>query len=146
MPAALTFQVSGLHEASERLRRLNRSAMDELLDQAGAVIASQTRQRIHDEKTAPDGSQWKPWSVGYARTRRANHSLLMNDGHLHDSITHNIVGGAVEIGSNRAYAAVHQYGHGDIPARPYLGISTQNERELTAVIEDWIDDVLGGVL
>ena len=145
MPANLTIRVNGLAEAADRLRGLNRNAIGEILDHVGAIVAAQTKIRIREEKTSPDGLNWAPWSPRYAATRRANHALLENEGHLHDSITHNVIGDEVEIGSNRVYAGVHQYGYSDIPARPYLGVSTANERDIIPVVEELIDTMLGGL-
>jgi len=100
----------------------------------GPVIESQTRRRIHDEKTAPDGTRWEPWSEDYAATRRGDQSLLMDRGHLHDSISHLVHGRALEAGSSLIYAGTHQDGTDHVPARPYLGVSRGNAREIDAVL------------
>lgn len=81
-----------------------------LLDTLGAVVESQTRRRISDEKTAPDGQPWDGWSPGYAKTRHGNQSLLQGDGDLLDSIQYVVERNKVRIGSPLAYAAVHQEG------------------------------------
>jgi phage gpG-like protein len=36
----------------------------------------------------------------------------------------------VSIGSNQIYASTHQFGRGAIPARPYLGLSTNDEQSI----------------
>ena len=66
----------------------------ELLESIGAVAESQTRRRISDEKTAPDGTPWAPWSTDYAKTRHGNQSLLQGDGDLLDSIEYQEIGRA----------------------------------------------------
>ena len=71
----------------------------ELLDSIGAVVESQTRRRIADEKTAPDGSAWAPWSDAYAKTRHGNQSLLQGEGALLDSIEYQVERGKVRIGA-----------------------------------------------
>jgi phage virion morphogenesis protein len=94
-----------------------------LLDAMGALVESQTRQRITSTKTAPDGKKWAPWSEKYAVTRHGGHSLLRNEGDLLDAIQHLVSGDTSEVGANLEYAATHQYGDRKrgIPARPYLG-------------------------
>lgn len=70
---------------------------------------------------------------------------------------------SVEVGTPLPYAAIHQFGAaqgqfgawmgtdklgrnhfhhlpwGDIPARPYLGLSTEDEAEIIRIAEDWIE-------
>jgi len=82
----------------------------ELLDTIGAVAESQTRRRIADEKTSPDGTPWTPWSAAYEKTRHGNQSLLQSEGGLLDSIEYQVERGKVRIGSALAYAGVHQDG------------------------------------
>ncbi|MDU7778697.1 MAG: phage virion morphogenesis protein [Aeromonas sp.] len=149
----------------------------ELLESIGAVVESQTRRRISDEKTAPDGSAWTPWSAAYQKTRHGNQSLLQGEGALLDSIEYQVQRNNVRVGSALAYAGVHQDGFSgqvqvpahirritqafgkalkfpvyssvggftrqmEMPARPYLGLSSDNQTELLAVIGDFWQDVM----
>lgn len=149
----------------------------DLLEHIGAVVESQTRRRIKDEKTAPDGSKWQDWSEGYAKTRHGNQSLLMGDGDLLDSIQYLVKGNHVHIGSPLPYAGVHQDGFSgsvtvsahtrrikqafgkalsfpvyqnvsaftramEIPQREFLGLSSDNKRELLSVICDFWNEVI----
>ena len=82
----------------------------ELLESIGAVVERQTRGRISDEKTAPDGTPWAPWSTDYAKTRHGNQSLLSGVGDLRDSIEFQVQRNSVRGGSALAYAGVHQDG------------------------------------
>ena len=45
----------------------------------------------------------------------------------------------VQVGTDSVYAATHQYGRDEanIPARPFLGLSSTDRREITAIIRDW---------
>ena len=43
----------------------------------------------------------------------------------------------VEVGSNLKYAATHQFGRGNIPPRPFLGLSDQDKRKIDAIIRSW---------
>jgi phage gpG-like protein len=71
----------------------------------------------------------------------------MGEGDLLDSIQYLVAGGTVEWGSNLVYAAIHQFGGEEVdmpglPARPYLGLSPENETELLAVVNDFLDEAL----
>ncbi|GAB1040987.1 MAG: phage virion morphogenesis protein [Shewanella algae] len=93
----------------ERYQRLIENLGDpkhkaELLDTLGAVVESQTRRRIADEKTAPDGSPWPDWSDDYAKSRHGNQSKLQGDGPLLDSIQYIVERNRVRIGSPLVYA------------------------------------------
>lgn len=126
----------------EDLRKRVETGFPHLLDALGAEVASQAQRRIREEKAAPDGTPWVPWSARHAATRHGGHGLLMGEGDLDDSIQHFLSGPeTVVIGSPLVYAATHQFGDEGrgIPARPFLGYSAGNERDLDAVIEAWLE-------
>lgn len=150
---SISIQVTtvGDEDLARRLLLLERTDFDEVLESVGALVESQTRRRIQDTKTGPDGKSWKPWSDAYARTRHGGHSLLMNEGNLLDSIQHLIHGDELEVGSNLVYARTQQLGDTrrgfgrldvTIPARPYLGVNAADEDEVVAAIEDLVGEVL----
>ncbi|MDR0716946.1 MAG: phage virion morphogenesis protein [Azoarcus sp.] len=76
---------------------------------------------------------WKDWeeSTRKARLKRNSGSsilkILQDSGRLAASISTDHGPGHAQIGSNVAYAAIHQFGgtiaHGALPARPYLPFS-----------------------
>ena len=140
----------GLERLNKRLAEMTAGLKDfgPLLEGLGAEVESQARRRISEEKASPDGTPWQPWSEAYGETRRGGHSLLEGEGDLLDSIQYVVDGDRVEIGSNLIYAAIHQHGGDDvgipIPARPYLGISPENEEDLVAIIDDWARQQLRG--
>jgi phage virion morphogenesis protein len=106
-------------------------------------VETQTKHRIANEKTAPDGEHWAPWSPGYAATRTSANSLLVGEHPLLDSITGQAVSNTdALIFSTVPYAGVHQFGLGGIPARPYLGLSDQN----AADIENWLGRAVADIL
>lgn len=135
----------GLDETIRRLSRIEGFAMAELADDAGAILESSTRERF-DTKVAPDGTPWVPWSEAYDDTREDWHSLLVEEGDLRDSIASYSSGTEVEVGSNLIYAA-HQHFGGDeigsgIPARPYLGLSDQDETDLRDLVTGTLEGFL----
>lgn len=143
----------------------------ELLDGVGAIAETQTRRRISDEKTSPDGVRWPSWSESYAQTRPPGKSLLQDSGALLDSVAYYVEGDAVFVGEGVEYAHVHQDGAripahvirarngkglafngivrrsvqfpgATIPARPSLGVSDENGEEITAEIVAFFDDLV----
>jgi len=122
-----------------------------LLDIVGALVVSQTQRRIHEEKRAPDGTEWDDWSDAYAghkhgakghephpgQLRNADgHSLLELFGNLLTSITHVVHDNEVEIGSNLAYAGAQNM------TRPFLGLSDANESELDRLVSSYLETLL----
>lgn len=137
---------SGLTEAIAKINRLGGFALAELADDAGAILESSARERF-DTKVAPDGTDWEPWSEAYDDTRNHGvHSLLVQEGDLRDSIASYASGGEVRVGSNLIYAAHHQLGGEEIdsgvPARPYLGVSAQDEQDLHELVTGRLEDLL----
>lgn len=130
-----------------RLDQLSRIDTRDLLEVVGAVAESQVRRRLSDEKTTPDGTPWPVLDDDYAEWKRTVSSggLLQLRGDLTDSIQYFVNGDDLEVGSNLAYAATHNYGDDSrgIPAREYLGLSTGNVDELEEVVVDWLREELG---
>lgn len=127
---SVSVQVKGDLEF-ERFQQAIRTLSDpklktELLHSLGAVVESQTRRRISDEKTAPDGTPWRDWSSDYAGTRHGNQSLLESSGDLRDSIQFFVERNTVRIGSPLVYSRVHQEGfNGAVNVSPHTRLITQ---------------------
>ena len=129
---AVQVQLRGFDSIQSKLRRMANIDIDSLMDAIGTEVEGQTKRRIESEKTGPDGKVWPPWSDEYAKTRHSGHSLLRSEGHLLESITHNVVAEGVDTGTNLGYGASNQ------DTRPYLGLSPQNEDDIDTVINDWL--------
>ncbi len=141
--ASFQIELAGIDKVDAVFKSLGNPDLRPLLDALGAEGESQTRRRIEEEKTAPDGAPWAPWSERYAKTRNSGQSLLQSEGDLLDSISYQVIGGdEVEWGSNLVYAAIHQFGSDDMPERPYLGLSAENEADMDAIMTDWAEDLL----
>lgn len=155
MAAALfTFDVersNALVRAQRRLGRITGAIENDLGEALAELLEEQTRRRILTEKTAPDGRAWEAWKPEYARTRKSGNSLLVDSHDLEKSVKGSSSGKNVNVLADTIYAAVHQYGHhfahngARVPARPYLGISAQNEIEIAdrvrEVLEEAIDEL-----
>jgi phage virion morphogenesis protein len=149
---ALQLTVDGLEGVEALLARLDNPDLNQLLDEIGATVVSQTQSRIADEKRGPNGEVWPEWSSKYARTRHGGQSLLQakNPGLL-SSITHLVHGSTVEVGSALPYAAHHQFGSdktsgrgSGVPARPYLGLSDENRDEIETICAGFVERVMRG--
>ncbi|MBL4870543.1 MAG: phage virion morphogenesis protein, partial [Robiginitomaculum sp.] len=137
---ALHIDVSDLGLAADRLEAIaGQIDLGVITAAVAGSVESQTKRRISDEKTSPDGDPWAAWSAAYAGTRHSGHSLLQGEGDLLDGIFSEQRGDKAVVGSNEVYAAIHQFGGKagrnksiDIPARPFLGISEENEADIMA--------------
>ena len=107
-------------------------------------VLGETLKKIHAERfkqeVDPDGNKWKPLSPKtLARKKKKGKStkILRQDGYLSDKTAYNYNDQNVEFGSDAKYARLHQFGGKagrggkvTIPARPWLGISEQDEQKL----------------
>lgn len=157
----MSFQVTieGADLVSLRIGSLISSlpgAQKKLVSAVAAEVETQTRRRIENEKTGPDGSKWPDWSPAtsklYAKLGKAGH-MLHRDGHLLDSIRAKAISddkAEVSASASMKYAAIHQIGglagrghNVRIPARPYFGISSENAADIEAVVGRLAAKILG---
>ena len=111
-----------------------------LMEELAAAMRAQTRDRFRDE-TGPDGEAW-------TQSRRAadeNGKTLQDERRLYKSIVTDASPLRATIGTNLVYSAIHQLGGKtgrnesvDMPARPYLGMSRDDARELEDLVFDHI--------
>lgn len=136
-----------MRRASEKLgTMLSPGEVEEIAFAIGELVVNQVKERIATGKQSPEGIPWAPWSARYAATREARHSLLVDNGNpgLLESIGNYVSGNEIRVGTNLIYAATHQFGSedGDIPARPYLGLSQPNRVEIEDLVVDLIEEGL----
>ena len=129
-----------------RLERLAELDLGPLLEGIGGEVEGQTRRRIEKQEGAPDGTAWPEWSPAYHKTRHSGHQVLESFGHLRDSLTHEVRGDSVLVGSPLVYAATHQFGDParGIPQREFLGLSGQDYDEVVGMVEDYLEDIANG--
>ncbi|MEL7113988.1 MAG: phage virion morphogenesis protein [Pseudomonadota bacterium] len=138
--------------------------MTELMQDLGEVLQDATQERF-TQGTAPDGTPWAPKSQatidGYRRGEGRGRNapvdfrpLFGPSKRLSSEIHYVASPQSVEVGSSLIYSAVQQLGAskgafgtasngsqipwGDIPARPFLGISDEDETGLRAAVEEWL--------
>lgn len=119
-----------------------------LLDAVGETLVSSTIKRFMEEKD-PEGKDWK-------KTKRAETEggkILQDKALLRSSIDHKSVmaNGSVLVGSNLPYSRIHQLGgeagrnHSvTIDARPYIGISKEDQEEVAALVVAFMKDAFKG--
>jgi len=156
--AGVAFQIEdkGFEQALHAIDGVEHLEQNELLDALGRLFQESTRERIEVTKTAPDGSTWK--------ANRQGTSTLRDSGNLAASIDYQVGSSSVAIGSALVYSAIHHFG-GDIkpknadrlvfqvgnqlvfatkvtiPARPYLGVSSDDAREALQMVADTISEM-----
>lgn len=155
MSVSITVDVTGLEAVLKTLRPIFDFEPTELMSDIASLGESQTRRRISEEKTAPDGTPWEPNNQGTpilvetgqhllyslawtASASEAEWGAAWEHAHVHQN-------GAVIVPKN-AKALVFQLGGKTvtaksvtIPARPFVGLSAENEQEIL----DLVTDVLG---
>ena len=153
----------------DALQRLLAAAGDlkPALKNVGEYEAESTKERIRQGVT-PSGAPFAPLNPLYAAHEKKGPGILRGATGDLASIVYQLAGEeSVEIGNNIVYGAIHQFGGviraknapalifslGDrkiavesvtIPARPYLGISAEDEAEILSIIADHLDEAVGG--
>lgn len=163
MAVALSLRMEGRSRTENQLRAIAAGIADRhpLMDGIGLYLESSTIDRF-DQEVAPDGSRWKK----SLRAKEQGGKTLTDHAHLRGSITYNATNDQVEWGSNLIYARPHQEGATitakgggrlkfrlpgglgfrsvlsvTLPARPFLGINDEDERQIVGLAEDYVADI-----
>lgn len=134
-----------------------------LLGDIGEHLLISHRERF-DKAEDPEGNPWAPLSPAYLESKRKRKSrhprdILVRDEHLR-ALHYQVSGKQLWVGTNREYGAVHQFGAekgefgttsrgapipwGDIPARPFLGLSGDDETAIRDIINDGLQAAAAG--
>ncbi len=87
----------------------------------------------------PDGNPWEPLDEKYKARKPKNQDLiLILDGYLSGTLAYNASQDGLEFGTPRIQGASMHFGDPDrgIPARPWLGLSTDDEQEVLEILSD----------
>lgn len=126
----------------------------------GVGLVGSTHQRFV-KQVDPDGAAWQALNAEYAAGKR-NSRILTESGRLRDSINARASNDEVLVGTNVIYAAAHQLGATivpknashlyfriggrlikadsvTLPARPYLGISSDDETMIAEIVFDFVE-------
>lgn len=146
----ITISTAALDRALTHLEQAGRNLSPAFKDIGEALINS-TRERFEEGK-GPDGTRWadnRP--VTLARKKGAK-PLVGETGLLATEIHYEAGPTRVMVGSNKEYAAMQQFGGkksefphlwGDIPARPFIGVSKANEEEILDIVLDHLKRAAG---
>ena len=146
--------------ARASLQRLIRAGTDltPAMRAIGEHLLNTTRERFRDER-APDGTPWAPLSERTRERKSRNADRILTErGHLQGTLSYRAGRRLIEIGSTRIHAGTHQFGaargafgttgrgqpipFGDIPARPFLGVSAEDRTEINLAVQDFLAKVL----
>lgn len=128
----------------------------------GEELRTQTLDRFNAQ-VDPDGQAWKK-SI---RVNSSGGQTLSDNGDLKNSIKYKASDEGVALGTNKIYAAIHQYGgpirvknakclkfniggrwsskkEVEIPQRAYLGVSDENLLDINEIIEEHIKEHVEG--
>ena len=158
-----SFITISVEDAAARamLNKLGQMDTAPLMRRLGERIQAWTQDRFDaNQQQAPDGTPWAKLNPKYAQNkpRHLQNRKLTLGGYLRKSIRWQLLDSqSVLVGTNVKYAAIHQFGGTirpkkgkalafggrfvqsvTIPARPYLGISEQDNKEIQEIIKDWV--------
>ncbi|PIO98585.1 Prophage MuSo2 [uncultured Pleomorphomonas sp.] len=158
MSSSIVVDINDLELTADKIAALEHVDPSDLMTNVGAIGESQTRRRITEEKTGPDGTPWPP--------NRTGTSILLRTGeHLLGSVAFVASADEAEWGASWEWAHVHQDGmtikpkdakrlafvignqqifarQVTIPPRPFVGLSDDNRVELSDVTTDWLGSLL----
>lgn len=129
------------------------------MQEIGEVLTESTKERFASG-TGPDGTPWAKKSQATIEAYRARGDpvslkpLIGPTRALSTTIHHAADRDSVTVGSNAIQAAVMQFGASkaefgartpwdDIPARPFLGLSAEDEANISAVLAEAIGRAMG---
>lgn len=127
--------------------------MEPIFDQIGDALVSSTQLRFRDG-VSPEGKPWANLSPVTIKRRRKKGKggvqILVDTGVLRGSIAKRVANNELLVGTDKRYGGTQQLGTrqgqygrmargnpipwGDIPARPYLGLSKEDIEEIKEII------------
>lgn len=162
----IRMDVSQVQSAFQRLAHAV-SDTTPIMRAIGTGLVANTQGRF-DAEVDPDGNAWAPLEPVYAAGKRGPGILRESGmrGGLQGSITYRAGRDQVTVGTNKIYGAIHQFGgeilpkHGKflifslggrtvkarsvtIPARPYLGVSSEDREMIVDVVTGALDRAIG---
>ena len=112
----------------------------------GEHLLESHEQRFKDQQ-APDGTPWELLSVNTIEQKALSNQsekILRGYGTLADTLNYQISKNQLQFGSPLEYAATHQFGRdkANIPARPFLGLSSDDEVEVLDILRSHLNKAL----
>ena len=144
-----------IEELQGKLERLSKALENKtpLLRRIANTLQNVTEESF-DKQASPFGEKWKPNAPKTLQKKRGN-KILIQSGLLSQSFTQKVTGTSAQVGTNKEYAAIHQFGGKAgrnrkviIPARPFMPIKNNGEipKDLGERLENEVVDYLKKVL
>lgn len=140
-----TKAIKGLKDIKEKV-----DDMTPIMKQIAGFLADVTEDAFQGEYDPSTGEGWAgllPVTIK-KRSREGTWpgSILQESGQLASSIVTDYGSDFAEIGTNKVYAAAHQFGiedfsdrSGELEARPFIGLSEHDVDEIEQLISDFIN-------
>jgi len=139
---AVKFEITINEDLSREIKKalevLEEKKFQTLMRRIGQIVKSSTQERLGSEGPAPDGTPWPD--------NNRDNNILLDTGALRGSIKFELDSDfEVEIGTDIIYGATHQFGDPsrNIKQREFLGVSTQDERDIVEEIDRFLKKELG---
>lgn len=130
---------------------LDGDGMHALLERVGNHLFNSTRARA-EQQVAPDGTPWAALSPRYQRRKAKTYPgrrILQREGHmLGDRLNYQVTEDTLLLGTSGKskggyeYPVAHQFGRGPVRARPFLGLSLEDEEAVLDIVEHHLSDAL----
>ncbi|MGL4987393.1 MAG: phage virion morphogenesis protein [Treponemataceae bacterium] len=133
-------EISALKKTLEELRLSDRDSQ-RLMGDIGVELESSMSERIAREKTSPDGKAWakiKDSTRALYKKNGTTGSLLFRKGFLSNTLESQATSTSVLVGATMAYAPFLQDGTSKMVARPFIGVSKNDEHLLLCIVQDFL--------
>jgi len=141
--------LDALHELSRRM-----DDMTPAMRAIAGVMADATERAFEDEADPATGMAWHPLMASTVNMRCGDaHPILQRSGQLAGSIVTSHGPEFAQVGSNKVYAGMHQFGGVTspnsmipgkaIPARPFLGLGEDDQEEILDIVRGYLAEAVG---
>ncbi|WP_297813137.1 phage virion morphogenesis protein [uncultured Helicobacter sp.] len=147
--------IISIEELQGKLEKLSKALENKMpLLRRVANTLQNTTEESFDKQASPFGEKWKPNAPKTLQKKRGN-KILIQSGLLSQSFTQKVTGSSAQVGTNKSYAAIHQFGgkagrgkRVTIPARPFMPINKNGEipKDLGERLENEVVDYLKKIL
>lgn len=140
--------LDALQELSRRM-----DDMTPVMRDIAGVMAAATERAFENETDPATGLAWHPLMASTVKMRGGDaHPILQRSGQLAGRIVTAYGQDFAQIGSNKVYAAMHQFGGVTapnsmipgkaIPARPFLGLGEDDQEEILDIVRGYLAEAL----
>ncbi|MBQ6664922.1 MAG: phage virion morphogenesis protein [Synergistaceae bacterium] len=141
----INIHVDGINKLRQKLNLTadKLQSMRTFWELVGMYIQRQTTRERFGKEQSPDGTKWKKLASSTIKHRMKRHKngnmkILQDTGALRQSIAFEAGDNSVKVGSKLKYARTHQFGRGNIPARPFLGVTDSEKKHITDMFRAYI--------